>query len=332
MRICRLDASTGRLLSETVIDHRDPKTGYQAKESVRGTDMPGALPDVLSCDGSSMYLRHLRFDLAGRMQESNVPHLFSPAGFLDDSWWHRTYWLVGTMMGTNYGGWPTVGSRVPAGRLLALDGNTVYGFGRNQYSHTGSHIGVDSETIFHYGPDRYNPRQTHYQAFAINRDTSPVRPEAKPQAKTFAKQNSPRPSAGEGQGVRAAGSETASKAEAKPKPKGHAKPKGKPGPAAPPQKRYQWTQQLPILARALLLAGDQLFLAGPPDVFKADDPVASIEGRTKGALIVISTADGKLLAEYPLENPPVFDGLAAAGGSIYMATTAGKVLRLGIEK
>jgi len=328
MRVCRLDASTGRLLSETVVDHRDPKTGFQAKESIHGTDMPGALPDVLSCDGSSLYLRHLRFDLAGRVQESNVPHLFSAAGFLDDSWWHRTYWLVGTMMGTNYGGWPIVGSRVPAGRLLVPDGNTVYGFGRNQYSHTGSHIGIDSETVFHYGPDRYNPRETHYQAFAIRRDASPVRTEAKPQPKTPAKKDSPRPLAGEGQGVRAAGSDTASKAEAKPKPKGQAKPKAKAGAAGPPQKKYQWTQPVPILARAMVLAGEQLFLAGPPDIFKADDPVAAIEGRANGVLVVLSTADGKPLAEYPLEHPPVFDGMAAAEGSIYMATTGGKVLRL----
>jgi hypothetical protein len=310
MRICRLDASTGRLLSETVIDHRDPKTGYQAKESIRVTDMPGALPDVLSCDGSSLYLRHLRFDLAGRVQESNVPHLFSAAGFLDDSWWHRTYWLVGTMMGTNYGGWPIVGSRVPAGRLLVLDGNTAYGFGRNQYSHTGSHIGIDSETIFHYGPDRYNPRETHYQAFAIRRDASPARTEAKPQPKTPAKKTEPAP-----------------KSPSQPKPKGQARPKAKAGAAGPPQKKYDWVEPLPILARAMVLAGDRLFLAGPPDIFKTDDPVAAIEGRTDGALIVLSSADGKTLAEYRLDRPPVFDGMAAAEDSIYVATTGGKVLR-----
>jgi hypothetical protein len=43
-----------------------------------------------------VYLRHTRFDLSGNVQAPDVPHLFSPAGFLDDSWWYRTYWFVGT--------------------------------------------------------------------------------------------------------------------------------------------------------------------------------------------------------------------------------------------
>ena len=78
--------------------------------------MPGALPDVLSCDGDSLFMRHRRFDLNGVPQEASVDHLFSAAGFLDDTWWHRTYWLVGKLMTTNYGGWPNVGNRVPAGK------------------------------------------------------------------------------------------------------------------------------------------------------------------------------------------------------------------------
>jgi hypothetical protein len=301
------------LLSETVIDHRDPTTGYQAKDAVHVTDMPGALPDVLSCDGTSVYLRHVRFDLSGQVQPSDVTHLFSPAGFLDDSWWHRTYWLVGKLMGNNYGGWPVTGSRVPAGRLLVLDGPLVYGFGRNQFSHTGSHVGIDAETVFHFNPDRYNPRETYYQLFAIHRDSAPDEPPAKPAAKTATTQ----------------AAKTLPQADSKPKAKGQVPPKAKPPrPAAPPPKKYLWTQQLPILARGMVLAGDHLFLAGPSDVFQAADPVAAIEGRSHGTLVVVSAADGKPLAEYRLESPPVFDGLAAAGGSLYLATTGGQVVSL----
>jgi outer membrane protein assembly factor BamB len=317
IRLCRLDAATGRLLSETVIDHRDPKTGCQARDAVHGTDMPGALPDVLSCDGSSVYLRHVRFDLAGQVQPSDVTHLFSPAGFLDDSWWHRTYWMVGKLMGNNYGGWPVTGSRVPAGRLLVLDGPMVYGFGRNQYSHTGSHIGIDSDTIFHYSPDRYNPHETYYQLFAINKDSAPNEPQAKPAARTPAKQPA----------------EALAKADVQPKSGQQAKPKVKPAsPVAPPSKKYLWTQQLPILARGMVLAGDHLFLAGPSDVFKVHDPLAAIEGRSTGTLVVVSAADGKPLAEYQLDSPPVFDGMAAAGGRLYIATLDGKVLCYGGTK
>ena len=46
--------------------------------------LPGALPDVLSCDGESVYLRHLRFDRSGQLQPGAAEHLFSSAGFLDD--------------------------------------------------------------------------------------------------------------------------------------------------------------------------------------------------------------------------------------------------------
>ena len=36
--------------------------------------------------------------------------------------------------------------------------------------------------------------------------------------------------------------------------------------------------------------------------------------------------DGSTLADYPLESPPVLDGMAAAGGRLYLATAAGKVV------
>jgi outer membrane protein assembly factor BamB len=170
IRLLRLDAKTGELLSETIIDHRDPETGYQRKGSVHGTNMPGALPDVLSCDGESVFMRHNRFDLRGQPQKADVPHLFSSAGFLEDSWWHRTYWQFGTSMGTNYGGWPRTGNRVPAGRVLAFDDDSIYGFGRSQYIHHGAHVGIDGATIFHFKPQQDAERRfTHYRAFAIER-------------------------------------------------------------------------------------------------------------------------------------------------------------------
>ena len=280
IRLVRLDAKTGRKLSETVVDDRDPATGFQRKETVRGTDMPGALPDVLSCDGESIYLRHRRFDLAGQPQEANVPHLFSSAGFLDDTWWHRAYWMLGTEMGNNYGGWPRTGNRVPAGRLLALDESTVYGFGRNQYIHHGAHIGLDGATVYHFRPPNdAEKRFTHYRAFAIGRTAG----------------QTPAPVA-----------------------------RGK-RPAARP-KQYRWTQELPLLARGIVLSEKHLFLAGPPDVLRADDPHATLAGSRGGLLVVVSTDDGAELSQYELEAPPVFDGLAAAGGRLYMATTDGSVV------
>ena len=83
------------------------------------------------------------------------------------------------------------------------------------------------------------------------------------------------------------------------------------------------------LGPRLLLADPALFLAGVPDVVPEDDPYAAFDGR-KGALLwAVSTTDGSKQAEYKIETPPVFDGLVAAGGRLYMATTDGKVVCMG---
>lgn len=107
--------------------------------------MPGALNDILSAQDNSLFMRHLRFTLEGNLEEDTVPHLQSAAGFLDESWWHRSYWFVGSRMHSGYGGWPNMAHLAPSGRLLVLDGaNKVYGFGRDSYRrHGGSHPGLE---------------------------------------------------------------------------------------------------------------------------------------------------------------------------------------------
>ena len=56
----------------------------------------------------------------------------SPIGFLDGSWWHRSYWVYGKGFAEGAGGWPQAGKVVPAGHLLVFDGTNVYGYGRQQ--------------------------------------------------------------------------------------------------------------------------------------------------------------------------------------------------------
>jgi outer membrane protein assembly factor BamB len=89
--------------------------------------------------------------------------------------------------------------------------------------------------------------------------------------------------------------------------------------AAPPK----WSQQIPLRAKAMVLAGDTLFLAGPPDVVPEDDPYAALEGRRGAQLWAVSAEDGKKLSEYPLDSMPVFDGLIAVNGRLYLATVDG---------
>lgn len=143
-----LDAVTGELEFEERISHRDPETGREPQETItgkRGTYMPGALPDILSTDGSSIFMRHSRFNLEGESRPPEVDHLFSPAGFLDDDWWHRTYWLVGTEMLPDYHGWPVMGCERITGRLLVHAGEHVYGFAREDYTKAGSHLGLNAD-------------------------------------------------------------------------------------------------------------------------------------------------------------------------------------------
>jgi hypothetical protein len=43
-------------------------------------------------------------------------------------------------------------------------------------------------------------------------------------------------------------------------------------------------------------------------------------------LVAVSAAKGTVLAQYDLDSSPVFDGMAASRGSLFMATTKGEIL------
>ena len=106
---------------------------------------------------------------------------------------------------------------------------------------------------------------------------------------------------------------------------------------------FKWVEeQPPVAVRAMVLADRTLFVAGPPDVddefagwghhldpnvnAKHAEQVAAMEGKRGGLLWAVSAADGRKLAEYRLDSPPVFDGLVAAGPRLYLSTTDGKVV------
>ena len=86
-----------------------------------------------------------------------------------------------------------------------------------------------------------------------------------------------------------------------------------------------WMQWLPVRVRAMVAAGNVLFAAGPPDVYDPEDPYAAFEGRKGARLVALSTGDGKKLAETELGCPPVFDGLIAAGGRLFVSLTDGSI-------
>jgi outer membrane protein assembly factor BamB len=105
-----------------------------------------------------------------------------------------------------------------------------------------------------------------------------------------------------------------------------------------PYRTFRWHHRVPMQIYAMVLSSDggnagaaagRLFIAGPPDVPDPEDPLAALEGRKGGLLWAVSAADGKKLAEYNLDVPPIFDGMIAADGRLYLSTTDGQVICFG---
>ncbi len=86
-----------------------------------------------------------------------------------------------------------------------------------------------------------------------------------------------------------------------------------------------WEKKVPARAVAVIRAGDVVFAAGSPDVVDPDDPHAAWEGRKGGLLMAFAAEDGEKLGELKLPAPATWDGVAAAGGRLYVAMTNGKI-------
>jgi hypothetical protein len=71
-----------------------------------------------------------------------------------------------------------------------------------------------------------------------------------------------------------------------------------------------------MTGKAMVLAGDTVFVVGAPLVFPLDDLAGTYAGRRGAIMQAISAADGATLAEYKLDKLPVWDGVAAACGRI----------------
>jgi outer membrane protein assembly factor BamB len=300
LRLLRIDIATGELLGERVLDEHDPASGENLQKYVEVRNMPVGLPDVLSSDGERLYMRSQVMDLEGNrsaaslvqakgsdadraaVQKGVEAHLFSPTGFLDDTWWHRSYWVYGRSFAEGAGGWPQAGKVAPSGRILCVDDTTVYGFGRK--------------------PFYYQWRTPmEYHLFA-----SPKVPEI----------------------VREPAGVKVGKAGKKPR--------------MIPHPEYSWSRSVPFLVRAMVKAGDTLFIAGPPDMVdeeevfrRVGDPEldrklaaqdAAMAGKQGALLWAVSADTGKRLAELKLDSMPLFDGLIAANGGLYVVTEDGAVI------
>jgi outer membrane protein assembly factor BamB len=90
-----------------------------------------------------------------------------------------------------------------------------------------------------------------------------------------------------------------------------------------------WSQRVPVRVCAMAVANDRLLAAGPPDIVDPKDPLGAFEGRQGGLLYVIHSGTGERVAEHRLASPPVFHGIAAARGRVYLALEDGSLVAYG---
>ena len=112
-----LDPATGNILSKAQIHSDNPnkfdfsQADDMSKEIVQNAvdaktfldvdksdafSMGGTTNDVLVGDGTSVYLRQIRFDTNLNPQKIMGRHLLSTSGLLDDAENHRSHWVLGT--------------------------------------------------------------------------------------------------------------------------------------------------------------------------------------------------------------------------------------------
>jgi outer membrane protein assembly factor BamB len=262
LRLLRLDAATGKLISESVLDDKFPGTQDSLQKDVKWPNLPVALPDILSCDGKFIYMRSQPFDFEGKrpevitprdykLQRGETAHLFSATGFLDDSWWHRTYWMWGRTFISAAGGWQLATYQAPAGKILVADETSIYGYGPAPLKFLGT------------------PMVNHL--FACAKEPKVINPNPK------------LPPRQQGRTIY--------------------------GDVVVTRLGYGWSHAAPFQARALVLAGDTLFAAGPPvkvdeqeEVYlnygdpkvqaKMAEHVATFEGKRGALLMAVSKTEG----------------------------------------
>ncbi len=285
-----LDPQTGKILAKEKVCHRDPHTG---REPFGDDFMPGLLTDILSANEDGVYIRQHRFDFDCKPLNRSADHLFSPYEYLGTEWFVRTYWSYGSDVGQGWQGWAGAGRRAPAGRIMVFDDEDIYGYGRDRYKG---------------GNNLQWSLGDFYRLYAHNRK-------------------------GDGNVVNSDGEKLYKHGKG-----GESKPNW--GHKYCPKLGYRWIKRHPIIVRAMALAEETLFVAGIPDVARpspksaihlqnADEAQAAWEGEKGGLLWGVNTSDGTARTKIRLTSPPIFDGLIAARGRLYVALKDGSITCVG---
>ena len=274
----------------------------------------GARNDVLVSDGESIYIMQLRFT---KQLEPDLPqtesllgdrkfgrHIFSTAGFLDDEWYNRTFWMHSDI----WPGFYLANQASKSGQLLVFNETTTFGvkafWTRNRHS------------------PMFFPGTKGYLLFADDNDSEPIlvgRDAGTPLTwlPAFNMNKGKKPRTNWGPNLGAAPQDSSVNAYTYNKDKGI----GYTRTEAP-----KWSVYVPIRVKAMVSTRDKLFVAGAPDILdEADDPLGALEGRKGGVLRAVSAEDGSQLSEHRLAAPPVLDGLIAVDGTLLLATRDGKL-------
>ena len=315
MRFLILDPVTGEKLDEKIMNDKDPETGEDMHKYVNNLDMATALPDILSSDGKYIYMRSQQFDLDGNRKNIGVKqptdqkgegqHVFSPVGFLDDSQFFRTFLMYGKSVKGGWGGWESMAKYAPAGRLIAVGDDAVYGFGRKpEFLAEGLVI--------------------EFQLFSAEKgyDDKKIQGVEKPDGPS-----------GDGRGFMFTMMGYSGDWKVR---------QGLPK-AQQTAVDYKWLDDEPeIQVMGLVVANDNMYVAGPPDVVDEEDAFFSIDdketlkmlkeqsellkGKEGGYLWTVSAKDGKKLSSIKIDSLPTWDGLIAADGKLFMTTMKGELI------
>jgi len=300
IRVYGLDPATGETLHQGLLE--GPHRSVKGKRDFAFYIL-GANSDVLVSEGGFLYMRQKK--MTPELKEIKAPvlsskgaqdvglHIFSTAGLLDDSWYNRTFW----MYSKRWPGFQLANQAPKTGQLLVVDEEKTYAV--RAFYHRNCH----SPMFF--------PGKEGYLVFADRNTNEP---------QIVGEEGSRKPvrwlplsdySRGRGSEVR----KLESPAFGGDKGIGYTR-------AEPPV----WAEWLSVRVRAMVKAGDTLFVAGPPDEFDPKDPYAAFEARKGGRLVAVSAKDGKKLSEIKLTHPPVFDGLIAARSRLFATLRDGSVI------
>ena len=268
-----LDPRSGEILYETLLQSEEPDV---SKYGGRPFDMEGSRSDILVAGKEDIYLFLNRFNssltpqpmpritkLGDRLGE---PHLMTNDGFLDKTWFNRTYWSHSE----RWPGYYFTYRGPKSGQILVFDDTTTYA--------------LKVYTERHGHSPEFKPG-TGYHLIADRNTTKPVLD------------------------VMDIGAE---------KGRGFSR-----------TELPIWAEKVPIRAQGMLLAREHLYLAGPPDLAPEDGAYEAMIGKLGSIFRVVATSDGSALAEFEMEEVPVFDGLIAAGDRLFMCTTEGTLICFG---